>query len=136
MPISTTFVTARAPSLAAPSSELASQTWPTISAVVRLRLNPWAPVEQNEQSIAQPTWLEMHSVPRPGSGMNTISIACSGVAVASADAAAFRSHLRVPSCEACSESTSGSRTSATAASRSRKPLARSVIAVKSATRRL
>ncbi len=26
-------------------------------------------VEQNEQSRAQPTWEEMHKVPRPGSGM-------------------------------------------------------------------
>ena len=48
---------------------------PTISAVVRLRLKPCCAVEQNEQSIAQPTCEEMHSVPRSASGMYTISIA-------------------------------------------------------------
>src|SRR3954453_12781528 len=35
---------------------------PRISPVVRLRLNPCLPVEQNEHSSAQPTWLEMHRV--------------------------------------------------------------------------
>ena len=46
------------------------------------------------QSIAQPTWLEMHSVPRPGSGMNTISMPCVRRPSAS-------SHLRVPSADTC-----------------------------------
>ena len=79
MPISTTFVTWRSRVGCAPSVRVASHTWPTISAALRLRLKPWAPVEQKLQSSAQPTWLEMHSVPRSGSGMNTISI---GLAVA------------------------------------------------------
>ncbi len=40
MPISTTLVTARSPPGPEPSRWLASQTWPTISAVSRLRLKP------------------------------------------------------------------------------------------------
>ena len=36
-------------------SKAASQTWPTISAVVRFRLNPCCAVAQKVQSIAQPT---------------------------------------------------------------------------------
>ena len=49
---------------------------------VRLRLKPCCAVEQNVQSIAQPTWLEMHSVPRPGSGMKTISMPCVRASIA------------------------------------------------------
>src|SRR5688572_21877327 len=93
MPMSTTLVTMRSPSGSYPSSRFASHTWPMISAADRLRLNPWAPVAQKEQSSAQPIWLEMHSVPRPGSGMKTVSITCSLPA-----APGIRSsHLRVPS---------------------------------------
>ena len=43
MPISTTFVMTRSPSGSRPSSRFASQTWPMISAAVRLRLKPCGP---------------------------------------------------------------------------------------------
>jgi hypothetical protein len=43
-----------------------------ISATVRLRLKPCLPVEQKEQSSAHPACVEMHSVPRSSSGMNTV----------------------------------------------------------------
>ena len=69
MPISTTLVTGRSPPGSRPSSRLASQTWPTISAVVRLRLKPCCAVEQNAQSSAQPTCEDTQSVPRSVSGM-------------------------------------------------------------------
>ena len=39
-------------------------TWPTISPAVRLRTSFCVPVWQKEQVSVQPTWLEMHSVPR------------------------------------------------------------------------
>ena len=102
MPMSTTLVTRRslgsAPGAASAAASrascvLASHTWPTISAVLKLRLKPCCAVEQNEQSSAQPTCEEMHSVPRSGSGMNTISKAW----VSSARS----SHLTVPSAERC-----------------------------------
>ena len=67
----------------------ASHSWPTISAVVRLRLKPCWPVEQNAQSTAQPACAEMHSVPRSVSGMNTVSTAL--------PSPTSSSHLRVPS---------------------------------------
>src|SRR5262245_14658175 len=78
--------------------------------------------------MAQPTWLEMHSVPRPGSGMNTVSIPWVP-SIAS-------SHLRVPSAETCVVVIEGVATTATSLSRSRKLFARSVIWSKSATQRL
>ena len=80
------------------------------------------------QSIAQPTWLEMHSVPRPGSGMKTVSMPCVP-SIAS-------SHLRVPSAETCVVVIEGVATTATSFRRSRKLFARSVIWSKSATQRL
>src|SRR6185312_2020503 len=123
MPIRTTLVTirSRAASCAKEpeSSRLASQTWPTISAVVRLRLKPCCAVEQNEQSSAQPTCEEMQSVPRSVSGMKTISKAC--------DASARSSHLRVPSADCCAVTICGVAMQARSASRVRKSLARSVI---------
>ena len=82
MPMSTTLVTRRGSAGAVASavgdasrasSRAASHTWPTISAVLKLRLKPCCAVAQKEQSSAQPTCEEMHSVPRSGSGMNTIS---------------------------------------------------------------
>ena len=48
---------------------LACHSCPMISAVVRLRLKPCLPVEQNAQSSAHPACEEMHSVPRSSSGM-------------------------------------------------------------------
>jgi hypothetical protein len=128
MPMNTTLVISRSPPGRKPSSRFASHTWPTISAVLRLRLKPCAPVEQNEQSSAQPTCEEMHSVPRPGSGMNTISIAC--------EASARSSHLRVPSLERCAVTISGRRTSACSVNSARNDLARSLIAANSPTPRL
>src|SRR5918992_3861189 len=98
MPMNTTFVIRRSPpgshlypELA--NSRFASHTCPTISATLRLRLKPCCAVEQNVQSIAQPTWLEMHNVPRPGSGMKTVSIPCVP-SIAS-------SHLRVTPVDPC-----------------------------------
>ena len=52
-----------------PSRSRASTTWPTISPAVRLRTSRCVPVWQNVQLSVQPTWLEMHRVPRPASGM-------------------------------------------------------------------
>src|SRR5580658_7662687 len=82
------------PGLTCANSRCASHTCPTISATLKLRLNPCCAVEQNVQSMAQPTWLEMHRVPRSGSGMYTVSIPCTS---------SMRSiHLRVPSLDTCS----------------------------------
>ena len=67
MPIITTLVMMRSsesPEPKSPSAWLANQSWPMISATVRLRLKPCLPVEQNEQSSAQPACEETHSVPR------------------------------------------------------------------------
>src|SRR2546430_3681056 len=143
IPISTTLLTRRsspgaltAPGVAASarcgssrsSSRTASHTCPTISAVLRLRLKPCRAVAQNEQSSTQPTCEEMHSVPRSGSGMNTISNAWA--------ASARSSHLRVPSPERCCERICGARTSACAASSVRKSLARSVMSSNEPTPRL
>ena len=78
MPIMTTLETSRfsgsVPAGAAarcqsPSRSRASTTWPTISPGVRLRTSRCVPVWQNEQLSVQPTWLEMHSVPRSVSGI-------------------------------------------------------------------
>ena len=94
-----------------------------ISAVVRLRLNPWRPVEQNWQAIVQPAWVETHSVPRLASGMKTVSTALPWPTSSS--------HLRVPSAATLSAIIGGGTTSASAASISRAPLARSVMRAKS-----
>ena len=76
MPIITTLVIGARPcsthgavTPSASSARLACQSWPMISPVVRLRLKPCLPVEQNAQSSAQPACDEMHSVPRSSSGM-------------------------------------------------------------------
>ena len=70
MPISTTLVIdALVRPACQPSSRSRATPGPTISAAVRLRLKPCCAVEQNEQSSAQPTCEEMHSVPRSSSGM-------------------------------------------------------------------
>ena len=52
-----------------PMRSRASRIWPTISCGSRLRTSRCVPVWQNEQVSVQPTWLEMHSVPRSASGM-------------------------------------------------------------------
>ncbi len=76
MPISTTLVMRRfSPAFFSPgvgqsfSASFATRIWPTISDGVRLRTSFWVPVWQKRQLSVQPTWLEMQSVPRPGSGM-------------------------------------------------------------------
>ena len=81
MPISTTLVMARSPTGMSPPSlgftapgqspmrSRATRICPTISCAVRLRTSFCVPVWQNEQVSVQPTWLEMHRVPRPLSGM-------------------------------------------------------------------
>ena len=81
MPIRTTLVTQRArasgtrPSVGrtppgqSPSRSRATMSWPTISPAVRLRTSFCVPVWQNVQVSVQPTWEEMHSVPRSDSGM-------------------------------------------------------------------
>ena len=81
MPMSTTLVILRSvsgrslPSVGglapgqSPMRSRASRIWPTISAASRLRTSRCVPVWQNEQVSVQPTWLEMHSVPRSASGM-------------------------------------------------------------------
>ena len=51
-------------------SSLATCTWATISAAVRLRTSGWVPVWQKLQFSVQPTWLETHRAPaRPTPGM-------------------------------------------------------------------
>src|SRR6056297_687297 len=95
-----------------------------MSAAERLRLKPCLPVAQNAQSMAQPTWLEMHRVPRAGSGMKTVSMAWPP----SIDSI----HLRVPSPASCRERISGVRISAISARRARSALEISVIVEKSA----
>ena len=52
-----------------PMRSRASRIWPTTSAASRLRTSRCVPVWQKEQVSVQPTWLEMHSVPRSASGM-------------------------------------------------------------------
>src|SRR5574341_172226 len=123
MPMSTTLVTGRAP----PSSRFASQSCPTISPVLRLRLKPCLPVEQKAQSSVQPAWLDTHSVPRPVSGMNTASTALA--------ASTLSNHLRVPSSATWSPTIRGARTSAAAASLTRSSLARSLMRANSDSRR-
>ena len=119
MPIITTLDTGRSPS----SRRLASHNWPTISAALRLRLKPCLPVEQNAQSSTQPAWLEMHSVPRLVSGMNTASTAFAS--------STLRSHLRVPSSAVVSPTITGVSIRALAASLSRSGFARSLMRAKS-----
>ncbi len=96
-----------------------------ISAVLRLRLKPCLPVEQNLQSRAQPACDDTHNVPRLVSGMNTVSTALR--------LPTSISHLRVPSAAVTSETTGGASITALAPSFSRSGLARSLIFEKSAS---
>src|SRR5574343_2023843 len=96
-----------------------------ISATDRLRLKPCLPVEQKAQSSAQPACVEIHSVPRSSSGMNTVSTAL--------PLPTSIRNLRVPSSDSLSETTAGGATTALTLSFSRKLLAMSVMASKSAT---
>src|SRR5512134_3845319 len=126
MPIITTLSIARSPaakSRRARSACSACQSWATISPVVRLRLNPWWPVEQKRHPTAHPACDDTHSVPRSCSGMNTVSIAL--------PAPTSNSHFTVPSPEACSETTVSGTIVACSASLSRSDLARSLICANS-----
>src|SRR5687767_679874 len=127
MPMNTTLLIALGPPVWNPSARLASQSWPMISAAVRLRLKPCLPVEQNPQSSVQPAWLETHRVPRPSSGMKTASTAFAP--------STLSSHFRVPSDAVPSPTTTGGSIAAPAASLTRNSLAMSLIAVKSAAPR-
>jgi len=131
MPIMTTLVIWRSPfgpgsmPLVRRSSNSAIHSWPMISATVRLRLKPCLPVEQKRQLTAQPACVEMHSVPRVSSGMNTVSTAL--------PLPTSTSHLRVPSLDVWSLMMAGAVTVARVFSFSRSDLARSVMSSKFAT---
>lgn len=112
IPIITTLVIGRSgPGSNGMNALRATQTCPMISAAVRLRLNPRLPVEQNVQSRLQPICDDTHSVPRSPSGMSTVSTLL--------PLSMRMTHLRVPSLEDSSYTTSGPRISATAFSFSR-----------------
>src|SRR5690554_7699242 len=109
MPIITTLVMARSTRAGTvPKDLLAIHTWPMISAAVRSLLKPCLPVEQKLQSSAHPAWDDTHSVPRPFCGMYTVSTQLPD--------ATRTTHLRVPSVEISSLTTSGPRISARALS--------------------
>ena len=78
---------------------------------------------QNEQVSVQPTWDEMHNVPRSSSGMNTVS--------ASLPSSNRSSHLIVPSELSWRLTTRGREILKLAASRARIGFARLVIRSKS-----
>ena len=63
IPMNTTFETRRPRPRAAAD---ARTTCSTISPVVRCRVKPAWPVAQNPQPIAQPAWVETHTVARSG----------------------------------------------------------------------
>src|SRR3990170_3558987 len=123
IPIRTTLVTARSPFGPAPRARRASHSWEMISASVRLRLKPWRPVAQKLQFSAQPTWVETHNVPRPSSGMKTVSTAV--------PSSSCSSHLRVPSAASWSWVTAGGRMTAVSFRRARSSLLKLVMASKS-----
>src|SRR5690606_19043757 len=126
MPIITTLVIAR--SILAgtvPKAWLAMHTWPMISAAVRSLLKPCLPVEQKLQSSAQPAWEDTQRVPRPFCGIYTVSTQLPD--------ATRTTHLRVPSLEMSSLTTSGPRISARALSFSLSALPRLVMSSKLST---
>ncbi len=86
------------------------------------------PVWQNVQLSVQPTWLEMHSVPRSASGMYTHSTSCGRP---STSPGRRISHLRVPSTETCSAAISGRASVKRCASAKRSSFDKVVIAAKS-----
>ena len=89
MPMKTTLVR-RAPWASA--SRAASTAWSAISAAVRSRPGPIAPVAQKWQPSAQPAWLETQTVRRPAAW--AISTAST-----TAPSAARSPHFTVPSRE-------------------------------------
>jgi hypothetical protein len=123
MPISTTLVTLLWPVELEANALFANHSCAMISAALRLRLNPCLAVEQKVQSKAQPTCDETHSVPRPGSGMNTVSMALSS--------SKRNNHLIVPSEDTCSVPHCGIEISAVSRSLARSGRLKSVIASKS-----
>ena len=101
---------------------LAHQSWPIISAAVRLRLKPCRPVEQKVHSNAQPTWEEIHKVPRSASGMKTVSTPL--------PVPTSSNHLRVPSVDSCAIINLGTSIVACSFNLARNDLAKSVISSK------
>mmetsp|Transcript_13849 Transcript_13849/g.40561 ORF Transcript_13849/g.40561 Transcript_13849/m.40561 type:complete len:216 (-) Transcript_13849:169-816(-) len=71
MPMKTTFVSGGSSLLWA--SCMPAKSCPRISCASRDRMSPMAPVEQNAQARAQPTWLETQIVVRESVGMSTVS---------------------------------------------------------------
>ena len=122
MPIITTLEITRSFFGVTPNALFAHQSWPMISAAVRLRLKPCRPVEQNVHSSAQPTWDEMHSVPRSVSGINTVSTPL--------PVPTSSSHLRVPSLLSWAAINAGIPTTAFSCNLARRDLAKSVISSK------
>ena len=61
MPMKTTFDSRRGR-----ADRRARTTCSTISPVVRWRVKPAWPVAQNEQAMAQPAWVDTHTVARSG----------------------------------------------------------------------
>ena len=59
MPMNTTFET-----LSGTAARRATNNCSTISPTERFRPNPICPVAQNEHAIAQPAWVETHTVAR------------------------------------------------------------------------
>ena len=102
-----------------------AHTWLTISAVVRLRRKPMAPVRQKVQPMAQPTWEETHRVLRSSSGMSTDSI--------TAPSSRRKANLTAPSPERSTRASAKRLMRAEVASTLRNSLARSVICSNSVT---
>ena len=122
MPIITTLEITRSFFGVTPMALLAHHSWPMISDVLRLRLKPWRPVEQNVHSSAQPTCEEMHKVPRSASGINTVSTPL--------PVPTSSSHLRVPSSDFCDTIKSGTPMQACSLSLARNDFAKSVMSSK------
>src|SRR3990167_4439724 len=108
-----------------PDYLLSIHTLPITSAALRSLLKPCLPVEQKLQSNAQPACDDTHKVPRVPWGIYTVSTQLPD--------ATRTTHLRVPSVEISSLTTSGPRISAQALSFSRKALLTLLMASKSST---
>ena len=130
MPMNTTLVMPRRSPRSA-SQFAARQTWPTISALLKLPAKPCLPVAQKLQSRAQPTWEEMHSVLRVAS---PASLRRSGMSTVSTCPAAVRAaHFTTPSVADCGAPKTGALIVASRDSLSRSGLAMFVMAEKSST---
>ena len=101
----------------------ANQSCDKISPLLKLRLNPWWPVEQKRHPTAHPACEEMHKVPRSSLGIKTVSTA--------SPFPTSNSHLTVPSAESCRERGLRGAMCAEVLSFSRRLLAKSDMASKS-----